>query len=189
VVDRYRTVERRVVDIGRFNERARLGTGWARIKDIVLLDERGRPVPSRPADADLVFDVVIETDHGSGRAASLRGLVVELVISSDQSQPIVSVMNVDDGGVELPAASRCRVRARLAGPTFIPGRYRMNAFVGVPYLEHVDEIPDAFEFEITPPDHPWRPYELQPTRPIVCRKAEWQCHAESASAVSASSMP
>jgi len=184
IVERYRSVERRIVDIGRFNARARSGTGWARIQDIVLVDESGRPVPSRPADADLVFDVAIATDDRRGASASLRGLVVELVICSDQGQPLVSVMNVDDGGVELPAVNRCRVRARLQGPTFIPGRYRLNAFVGVPYLEHVDEVPDAFEFEITPPESPWRPYELQPTRQIVCRKAEWRCDVASATAVS-----
>ena len=51
----------------------------------------------------------------------------------------------------------------------------MNAFLGVPFLEHVDEIPDAFEFEIVPPIHPWRPYELHITRGIVCRKAQWEC--------------
>ena len=84
-------------------------------------------------------------------------------------------MNVDDEGVELPSATRCTVTARLPGPTFIPGRYRMNAFLGVPYLEHVDEIPDAFEFQIVPPEHPWRPYELHISRGIVCRKAQWSC--------------
>ena len=66
-------------------------------------------------------------------------------------------MNVDDDGVELPSATTCTITARLPGPTFIPGRYRLNVFVGIPYLEHVDEIPDAFEFEIVAPERPWRP--------------------------------
>jgi radical SAM superfamily enzyme YgiQ (UPF0313 family) len=51
----------------------------------------------------------------------------------------------------------------------------VNVFVGIPYLEHVDEIPDAFEFEIMAPERPWRPYELHLTRGIVCRKAQWAC--------------
>jgi ABC-type polysaccharide/polyol phosphate transport system ATPase subunit len=106
---------------------------------------------------------------------SLRGLVIELVICSDQGQPLLSLMNVDDGGVELPSATTCAITARLPGPTFIPGRYRLNVFVGIPYLEHVDEIPDAFEFEISAPERPWRPYELHITRGIVCRKAQWAC--------------
>jgi hypothetical protein len=115
----------------------------------------------------------LEMAQASTHGASLRGLVVELVVCSDQGQPLLSLMNVDDEGVALPSATRCTVTARLSGPTFIPGRYRLNAFLGVPYLEHVDEIPDAFEFQIVPPERPWRPYELHITRGIVCRKAQW----------------
>jgi lipopolysaccharide transport system ATP-binding protein len=176
VVSRYRSVERTAVPAGRFNARARSGTGWARIADVALLDEAGASVNSRPADADLVFDVAIETANQN--TATLRGLVLELIICSDAGQPIVSVMNVDEGGVELPAASRCRVRARLAGPTFVPGRYRLHVFLGIPYLEHVDEIPDVFEFEIAPPDRPWRPYGLHSARQLVCRRAGWQCDVD-----------
>jgi hypothetical protein len=84
-------------------------------------------------------------------------------------------MNVDDHGVELPKSKACRITARLAGPTFLPGRYRVNVFVGIPFLEHVDELPDALEFDVLPPERPWRPYELHITRQIVCRKAEWTC--------------
>jgi lipopolysaccharide transport system ATP-binding protein len=175
VVNQYRSVERQRVESGRFNPRARSGTGWARIADIALLDDSGRPVRSRPAEADLTFALDIETMDSTRNTATLRGLVVELVICSDQGQPLVSVMNVDDGGVDLPAAARCRVRARLPGPTFIPGCYRLNAFLGVPYLEHVDEVPDAFEFEIAAPEQPWRPYELHASRQVVCRKAGWTC--------------
>ena len=175
VVEQYRSAERILVDVGRFNPRARSGTGWARITNLVLLDDMDRPDSSRPADADLTFEMTLEMTGSTAPGASLRGLVTELVICSDQSQPLISVMNVDDDGVELPAASRCRVRAILPGPTLIPGRYRLNAFLGVPYLEHVDEIPDALEFEITPPLRPWRPYQLHASRQIVCRKAEWRC--------------
>jgi lipopolysaccharide transport system ATP-binding protein len=183
VVNRYRAIEREAIETGSFNARARCGTGWARIRDIALVDEAGRRVARRPADADLLFEVSIEVTDASG-AGSLRGLVVELVICSDQSLPIVSVMNVDDGGDRLPAGKRCRVRARLTGPTFVPGRYRLNAFIGIPFLEHVDEVPDAFEFEILPPQHPWRPYELHPSRQIVCRKAEWQSETDERAFVS-----
>jgi lipopolysaccharide transport system ATP-binding protein len=175
VVHRYRASERDAIDAGRFNARARTGTGWARITDMALLDDSGARVPRRPADADLIFELSIETT--GGRAGTLRGLIVELVICSDQSQPLVSVMNVDDGGADLPAAKTCRVRATLSGPTFVPGRYRVNAFLGVPYLEHVDEVPDAFEFEVDPPTYPWRPYELHTRTQIVCRKAAWHCEA------------
>ncbi|HEX7140747.1 MAG TPA: ABC transporter ATP-binding protein [Vicinamibacterales bacterium] len=178
VVERYRSEERLFVDIGRFNPRARSGTGWARITNLVLLDETGRPGSGCPADADLTFEMTLETSGSMAPGASLRGLVAELVICSDQFQPLISIMNVDDDGVELPAASRCRVRATLPGPTFIPGRYRLNAFLGVPYLEHVDDIPDALEFEISPPLHPWRPYQLHASRQIVCRKADWSCAVE-----------
>lgn len=175
VVSQYRSVERRVVDIGRFNPHSRSGTGWARITDIVLVDDGGRPMSTCAADDDLVFALQVELEGGADGGASLRGLVVELVICSDQGQPLVSLMNVDDGGVELPGVKTLRLTSRIAAPTFIPGRYRVNVFLGIPYLEHVDEIPDAFEFEILPPNHPWRPYELHATRGITCRKAAWAC--------------
>ena len=178
VVSEYRAFERRAVDVGRFNARGRSGTGWARIRDIVLADDAGAPVPARHTEEDLVFDIHLEIEEGPRSGSSLRGLVVELVICSDQGQPLVSLMNVDDGGVEVPGVRACRVTARLEGPTFIPGRYRINAFLGIPYLEHVDEVPDAFEFDILPPARPWRPYELHITRGLMCRKATWTCDAE-----------
>ena len=175
VVTQYRAVEQSVVDIGRLNARGRMGTGWAKIQDIRLLDRLGDRVTGVPPEDDLVFQIDIESSGAATAGASLRGLVVELVVCSDQGQPLLSLMNVDDDGVTLPSATACTVTVRLPGPTFIPGRYRMNAFLGVPFLEHVDEIPDAFEFEIVPPIHPWRPYELHITRGIVCRKAQWEC--------------
>ena len=177
VVRKYRTVERRLVDIGRFSPRGRRGTGWARIKDLRLVDTTGRPVTGLPAEDDLTFAIDLELDNAMKAGASLRGLVVELVIHSDQGQPLVSIMNVDDGGVGLPSTVACQVTARIAGPTFLPGRYRVSAFLGIPQLEHVDEIPDALEFEVLPPVHPWRPYELHITRQILCRKADWTCTA------------
>jgi hypothetical protein len=145
------------------------------VQDLSIADDDGGRAAARPADADLTFHVDIALNDRGPSGASLRGLVVELVICSDQGQPLLSLMNVDDGGAELPATGACRVSVRLEGPTFIPGRYRVNAFVGVPNLEHVDEVPDALEFEILPPTHPWRPYQLHITRGIVCRKAQWLC--------------
>jgi lipopolysaccharide transport system ATP-binding protein len=175
VVAQYRAVEQSMVEVGRFNTRSRSGTGWARVRDIRLVDDRGEAVRGAPPEDDLTFQIDLQLAHASSRGASLRGLVVELVVCSDQGQPLLSLMNVDDDGVELPSATSCTVTARLAGPTFIPGRYRVNLFIGIPYLEHVDEIPDAFEFEIVAPERPWRPYELHITRGMVCRKAHWDC--------------
>jgi lipopolysaccharide transport system ATP-binding protein len=175
VVASYRTLERTIIDTGRFNPRGRAGTGWARVEDLSIADDAGGRTAARPADADLTFNVDIALANRGQSGASLRGLVVELVICSDQGQPLVSLMNVDDGGVQLPATGACRVTVRLDGPTFIPGRYRVNAFVGIPNLEHVDEIPDALEFEILPPTRPWRPYQLHITRGMLCRTAHWGC--------------
>src|SRR5262249_43611860 len=106
---------------------------------------------------------------------SVRGLVSGRVGCGGEGQWRLWVMNVDGDGVALPSATACTILARLPGPTFIPGRYRVNVFVGIPYLEHVDEIPDAFEFEIVAPERPWRPYALHITRGMVCRKAQWAC--------------
>ena len=171
VVSAYREVERTLIDVGRFNPRGRRGSGWAYIVDVRLLDERGACVSARPSDCDLLLELDLEVDKQRG--ASLRGQLVHLVISANDGHPLVSLLSVDDGGVELPAASRCTLRMRLGGPTFVPGRYRINAFLGVPGLEHVDEIPDAFEFDILPPTYPWRPFEMSPASGPVCRRAEW----------------
>jgi len=138
-----------------------------------LVDEDDAPIAARAADEDLTFDLRVELVDRERHGASLRGLVVELVICSAGGQPLVSVMNVDRGGAEIPATTACRVRARLAGPALVPGAYRVNAFVGFPHLEHVDEIPDALEFEVMPPLHPWRPYQMLQTRGPVVRQAEW----------------
>ena len=175
VVAQYRAAEQSMVEVGRFNTRGRSGTGWARVSGIRLVDERGRSVRGVPPESDLAFQIDLELAGVSTSGTSLRGLVIELVVCSDQGQPLLSLMNVDDDGVELPSATTCTITARLPGPTFIPGRYRVNVFVGIPYLEHVDEIPDAFEFEIVAPERPWRPYELHITRGMVCRKAQWAC--------------
>jgi len=161
--------------LGRFTPHARLGTGWAGVTDVALLDATGARVGAVPADGDLRFAVDLELRDAGATGASLRGLILELIICTDDGRPLVGVMTADDDGVELPAASRCRVEATLAGPTFVPGRYRVHVFLGVPYLEHVDEIPDAFEFDVLPPERPWRPYEVQARTGLVCRRARWAC--------------
>jgi hypothetical protein len=136
---------------------------------------------ARAADQDLLFEVDLAVAPGSG--ARLRGLVLELAFSSEEGQPLFSVLNVDDDGVELPDAKACTVRLRIGGPTFVPGRYRVRGFLGVPFLQHVDEIDDALEFEIKAPVQPWRPYELTPLRGRVCRRGEWHCSTTDVAAV------
>ena len=74
-----------------------------------------------------------------------------------------------------PGPGEVMLRVRLAAPTFIPGRYRLDAFVGVPYAEHVDHVTDALEFDILPPERPWRPYEHTVESGLACRIGEWVC--------------
>ena len=173
VVAQYRLVERTLIDVGQFNTRGRSGSGWAQVTGMRLLDGSGRAVADLPSDADLNIELSIEVvpDHDT----SLRALMVHLVICASDSRPLISLTNVDDGGAPLPAGKRCALTMRLPGPTLVPGRYRMNVFLGVPGLEHVDEIPDAFEFEISPPERPWRPYAMSPASGPVCRLASWSC--------------
>jgi hypothetical protein len=57
----------------------------------------------------------------------------------------------------------------------VPGRYGINVFLGIPFLQHVDEISEALAFDVLPPVEPWRPYELHQSRGLLCRKAEWSC--------------
>jgi lipopolysaccharide transport system ATP-binding protein len=173
VVTRYRTSDATGEGLGRFNAAARRGTGWAQISDIRLVTGEGCRTGARAADHDLTFEVDLATASAAG--ARLRGLVLELAFSSEEGQPLFSVLNVDDEGLELPDASACTVQLRLRAPTFIPGRYRVRAFLGIPFLQHVDEIDDALEFEVLDPVQPWRPYELTPLRGRICRTGEWQC--------------
>jgi hypothetical protein len=173
----YRNAERTIIEVGRFNPHGRFGSGWAQIADLALVDDAGRRITGCSADNDLIFEVEVELRDAERSVTTLRGLVVELVICSDQGLPLLSLMNADDGGIDLPSARRCRVQARLEAPTFVPGRYRVNAFIGIPLLDHVDEISDALEFEILPPASPWRPFELHIGSGIVCRRATWSCDA------------
>ena len=173
VVTRYRTAGTATEGLGVFNPASRRGTQWGRISDIRLVTADGGRTGARAADQDLIFEVDLATEPGG--AERLRGLILELTFLSEEGQPLFTVMNVDDDGVALPDSEGCTVRVRIAAPTFVPGRYRMRAFLGVPHLEHVDEIDDALEFAIQAPVHPWRPYELSPLRGRVCRRGAWQC--------------
>ncbi len=159
----------------RFDPHDRRGTGWARVTDMRLLDEQNKPVAARPCDADLRVEVTIEVAGGAAAGSSLRGLVVELVVCSDEGQPLLSLMNVDDTGVALPDSHACRVLVRVPGPTLVPGRYGIDVILGIPFLQHVDEISEALVFDVLPPLEPWRPYDLHPSRGLICRKAEWSC--------------
>jgi lipopolysaccharide transport system ATP-binding protein len=171
VVAKYRASDTLTEGLGVFNPASRRGRGWAQVADVRLVTPEGFRTGARAADQDLVFE--IDVAACAGDSARLRGLVLELVVSSEDGHPLCSVMNVDDAGVELPDATACTVRARIAAPTFVPGVYRLRVFLGIPHLQHVDEIDDAMEFEIVPPVHPWRPYELTSLRGHVCRRAEW----------------
>ena len=173
VADLYIRPGRVKAEPARFDPRDRRGTGWAHVTDMRILDEAREPVAALPSDADLLVEIAIEVADGVAVGSSLRGLVVELVVSTDDGQPLVSLMNVDDGGVALPDGRACRVLVRLPGPTFVPGRYTIDAFLGIPFLQHVDEISGALAFDVLPPVDPWRPYELHASRGLLCRRGEW----------------
>jgi lipopolysaccharide transport system ATP-binding protein len=173
VVRQYRARTSDDGTLGVFRTEGRRHSGWAEFRDVRLMRDGHRAASAAPEDA-IEFELDIAVNAGTTGQDSLRGLVVELVISSADGQPLVSLMNVDNESLELPAAGTCTVRVRLDGPTFVPGRYRVNAFLGWPYLSHVDDIADALEFEITPPNRPWRPYPLHSSRGAVCRVATWE---------------
>jgi lipopolysaccharide transport system ATP-binding protein len=174
VVRQYRALDGHADGLGVFHAGVRRGTGWARVTDIRLLDS-GVAAARIPSDADLTFEVDIAVAPGCG--GSLQGLTFELALCASDGTPLCSVMSVDDGGAELPAGPEGTVTIRLAAPTFLPGRYRLNTFLGIPSIQHTDEVDDAFQFEIAPPRQPWRPYELNPARGPVARRAEWQVRA------------
>jgi lipopolysaccharide transport system ATP-binding protein len=171
VVAQYRAVSAEHADgFGHFNPAVRRGIGWARFTDIRVMSGGAR-VGRVTSDDDL--EVEIDLAVAAHHTGTLRGLVVELVVHSDGGVPLCSLMNVDGDGDGLPDDMSCTVRVRIPGPTFVPGTYRLSAFVGLPFLQQVDEVDDAVEFEVLPPRQPWRPYELVPSRGHVCRLGEW----------------
>jgi lipopolysaccharide transport system ATP-binding protein len=176
VVKEYLRASADDASVARFRPDARRGLGWARIVDTKLVDDEDRAIGSRACDQDLRLIVDIETTDAAGDH-TLRGLVLELMFVTDEGHPVTSVMNVDDGAAELPSTNRCRVRVRIPSPTFMPGRYRLGLFLGIPFVQHVDDIDNALSFEILPPEMPWRPYELHPSRGVVCIRADWKCES------------
>ena len=58
-------------------------------------------------------------------------------------------------------------------PTFVPGRYRLDIFLGIPDLQHVDVIAEALRFDVLPPERPWRPYSIEEGRGVFLRRADW----------------
>ena len=170
VVSKYRTRGDAGEGLGVFNAASRRGLGWARFSDVRLVDGAARAGACH-ADDDLEIEMDIAlADPARG---SLRGLVVEVVISTDEGQPLCSLMNVDRGGAGLPDGAACTVRVRLPAPTFVPGLYRVGLFLGVPFMQHVEEVEDALEFRILPPRVPWRPYEMYAARGRVCLVGHW----------------
>jgi lipopolysaccharide transport system ATP-binding protein len=170
IVARYRASTQDESDRGAFNVSSRRGVGWARFTDVRVMNDAG-PTARISADDDLEIEMDIELAQRG--AASLRGLIVEVVLHAEDGQALCSLMNVDGEGAGLPDVESCTLRVRVPGPTFVPGVYRLKVFVGIPFLQHVDEIDDALEFEIVPPRRPWRPYELYPAQGRTCRIGEW----------------
>lgn len=170
VVARYRAARAEDGSLGRFRPSVRQGNGYARVEDVRLIVD-GRPSGRVPVDADLVFECRLTTDPG--HEGALSGQMLELTLTADDGTPVCNLMTLDDGGVALPATGACTVRVGLQGPTFVPGRYRLSLFLGIPHFVVSDELFDAFEFEITPPLHPWRPVELTRAKGLACRRGTW----------------
>jgi lipopolysaccharide transport system ATP-binding protein len=174
VVSGYRARVAESTSLGGFRTEGRRHSSWAEFRDVRLV-RSGARVGAVGADEDLDFEFDVSVKETTPTAETLRGLVLELVIVSEDGTPLMSLMNVDGEALEIPATRTCTVRARLGGPTLVPGRYRVNVHLGWPYLSHVDDIVDAMEFEITPPGVPWRPYPLHQNHGAVCRQAHWSC--------------
>lgn len=158
-------------ELGRFSAAGRSIRGWTETTSVRLIDSRGAACGTVPADSDLVFE--IDTRITPGQDQSLRGLVVELAISTEEGVPLVHVMNADEGGVELPSTTGCTLAVRIPGPVLAPGRYRVSITIGLPGMLHEDEVRDCLDFQIDPPVRPWRPYPLQASRGLTCRLGAW----------------
>lgn len=158
---------------GKFEPKDRGGRGWARITDVRLIDNEGNSVQSLPNDSDFILEIDVSVSDTTPSEITLRGLILEVMFYDEQAQPLFSSMSVDFNGEALPAQRQCTVTMRLPSPTFMPGIYHLNLFLGVPYQQHVDEIRNAFAFEILPPHVPWRPYDLHTKWGHLCQKADW----------------
>jgi lipopolysaccharide transport system ATP-binding protein len=176
VVSRYFALDQ-VDSLGRFQTNNRQGTGWARINSCRLVDPQGNSIRFLHADDTVTLDLELSL-AGATKEGSLRGLVIEVMFFNEYGQPLTSVMSVDDPGIQLPSAASCRVQVQIESPFLIPGRYRMDLFLGIPFLQHVDEVSEAMWFEILPPRKSWRPYEFHPIRGNMCHPAVWRVSGE-----------
>jgi hypothetical protein len=157
--------------LGRFTAGGRIIRGWAQTTDVRLIDPQGTIVGALPADADLTFE--IDARVADGHDQSLRGLVIELAISTEEGVPLVHVMNADECGVDLPSTNACTLAVKVPGPVLAPGRYRVSITIGLPGMLHEDEVRDCLEFQIDPPVRPWRPYPLQASKGLTCKIGTW----------------
>lgn len=172
IISRYNSTEHSA-GIGKFDSRERKGSGWARVTDIRIVGSESDLNRAPASDEALIIDVDIAVTKNAGAGMTLKGLIVELMFFNQHGQPLTSVMNLDEPRLELPERQACTVRMTLPGPTFIQGTYHLNVFLGIPFLQQVDEIVQAVTFEILPPINSWRPYDLHEMRGYMCRKAEW----------------
>ncbi|HVB37924.1 MAG TPA: ABC transporter ATP-binding protein, partial [Vicinamibacterales bacterium] len=78
--------------LGRFDPRSRSGTGWARVTDLALVDATSTRVGATPADCDLRFRIDLDLTDAATSGASLRGLIVEINLTSDDGRPLLSLM-------------------------------------------------------------------------------------------------
>jgi lipopolysaccharide transport system ATP-binding protein len=165
-------------ETGTFRTTQREGTGWARILDFRLLSPTNCTTSSVSADEDLIFETSLKVVGKDSSHLSLRGLVVEIMFYDENGCALTSIMNVDDGGAELPNLQYCLVRTRIKSPFFIQGNYRINLFLGIPFSQHVDILTDALSFEVLPPTTPWRPYPLSPKRGYFVGQAQWSIETQ-----------
>jgi lipopolysaccharide transport system ATP-binding protein len=160
---------------GTFISSGRLANGWAQIADMRVVQSDRQPRGVVSASDDLMLDVDLATlPHAR---ESLRGLMLEINVKSEEGAPLLSIMNVDDGGAELPSEQTCTLRLRLPGPVLAPGRYYVSATLATPDETVVDELRDCLEIRFDDPDRPWRPFPLHASRGVVCRIAEWRVQA------------
>ena len=177
VLTEYRRRSGPADQFGSFSTRGRLARGFAQITNVRLLNADGAPAGVIPANADLAMEVELEAQPSA--VESLRGLVLEINIRSEEGTPLLSLMNVDEGGAELPSERTCTLQFRVTGPVLAPGRYLVSATLGIPQVLQVDELRDCLEIRVDPPERPWRPYPLHASRGLACRASQWRVLAPS----------
>jgi lipopolysaccharide transport system ATP-binding protein len=173
VVAQYRASFANDDALGTFRTQTRWGGGDAFVEGLRLISSLG--LSGRcPADEDLVFEADLAMDETG--AGTLQALTLGLTICSEEGGPLCTVMSADDGGAELAESRSCTVRIRIPAPTFVPGKYRVGTFLGIPGAHLSDQLWDALEFEVLPPNAPWRPFALSAQDGLTCRRAAWSVH-------------